>query len=110
MLTDTTIERVEAWACSIPLERPINLGTYRVTARDYTVIKINVGGGIYGAAVALARRTPVDVTILDVLAPSLIGADAFDLAGCQSVLDRATGGLEQSGIIGRARSLLDIAL
>jgi L-alanine-DL-glutamate epimerase-like enolase superfamily enzyme len=104
------IERIEAFACYIPLESPLHLGTYTVEAREYTVVKIYVADGLTGAAVGLSRKAPVDLAVLDLLAPALIGTNAFQLAGCQVALNTATAGMEPFGIIGRARSLMDIAI
>ncbi len=109
-MPSTKIERIETFACSIPLDQPMNLGTYVVVSREYAVVRVVTSGGLVGAAVGLTRRAPVDMAAAEVLAPVLIGQDALDLMSCLRAIDRVTGGMDRTGIIGRARSLLDIAL
>ncbi|MGE0241587.1 MAG: hypothetical protein AB7S59_22935, partial [Parvibaculaceae bacterium] len=109
-MSTTTIERIEAFACSLPLDQPLDLGTYLVAARDYAVVKVVTSGGLTGAAIGLSRRAPVDMAVAEVLAPVLIGKDALHLTACLAAMDRVTDGMGRSGIVGRARSLVDIAL
>jgi len=110
MSSDTTIDRIEAFSCTVPLERPIDLGTYTVAERHYSGVRIHLSGGFIGEVVSLTRKAPVDVFILDILAPRLIGVDAMALADCDVRLDRCTAGMERVGVLSRARSLVDIAL
>ena len=110
MSSDTTIDRIEAFSCTVPLERPINLGTYTVAERHYSGVRIHLSGGLIGEVVSSTRKAPVDIFILDILAPQLIGVDAMALADCDVRLDRCTAGMERVGVLSRARSLVDIAL
>lgn len=110
MTTDTIIDQVETWACSIPLAKPLSFGKFTVTSREYAAIRISTRGGLVADCLGHTRRSPVDVAISDLLAPRLLGKDALDLGERLSDLRRATLAIEQDGVIGRARSLVDICL
>src|SRR3954447_25887054 len=110
MTTDTIIESVEAWACSIPLPKPLSFGNFTVSSREYAAVRIRTRGGLVADCLGHTRRSPVDVAITDLLAPRLLGKDAVDLGERRSDLIRATLAIEQDGVVGRARSLLDICL
>jgi L-alanine-DL-glutamate epimerase-like enolase superfamily enzyme len=110
MTTDTIIESVEAWACSLPLSKPLSFGAFTVGSREYAAIRITTRGGLVADCLGHTRRSPVDVAITDLLAPQLLGKDAVDVGERLSELLRATLAIEQDGVIGRARSLVDICL
>src|SRR4051794_27745422 len=110
MTTDTIIESVEAWACSIPLSKPLSFGSFTVGSREYAAVRITTRGGLVADCLGHTRRSPVDVAITDLLAPQLLGKDAVDVGERLSELMRATLAIEQDGVIGRARSLIDICL
>ena len=110
MTTDTIIDAVETWACSIPLPKPLSFGKFTVATREYASVLISTRGGLVADCLGHTRRSPVDVAIADLLAPRLIGKDAFDLGERLSDLRRATLAIEQDGVIGRALSLVDICL
>ena len=110
MTTDTIIDAVETWACSIPLPKPLSFGKFTVATREYAAVRISTRGGLVADCLGHTRRSPVDVAIADLLAPRLIGKDAFDLGERLSDLRRATLAIEQDGVIGRALSLVDICL
>jgi L-alanine-DL-glutamate epimerase-like enolase superfamily enzyme len=110
MSTGLTIDRVESWACRVGLPRPLSFGTFTVTARDYVCIRVITSGGLVADVIGHTRGSPVDVAVSDLLAPRLLGRDAFNLGTCLTEMRRATIATEDDGVIGRARSLLDIAL
>ena len=110
MTTDTIIDAVETWACSVSLPKPLSFGKFTVATREYAAIRISTRGGLVADCLGHTRRSPVDVAISDLLAPRLLGKDAFDLGERLSDLRRATLAIEQDGVIGRARSLVDICL
>ncbi len=110
MTTDTTINSVETWACSIPLPKPLSFGNFTVSSREYAAVRISTRGGLVADCLGHTRRSPVDVAIADLMAPRLLGKDAIDLGERLSDLTRATLAIEHDGVIGRARSLVDICL
>ena len=76
---DTTIDRIEAWACSLPLPTPLRFGTFEVRTREYAAVRVSTKGGLVADCLSQTRKAPVDVAILDVLAPALIGRDGLDI-------------------------------
>ena len=110
MTTDTIIDSVETWACSIPLPKPLSFGNFTVASREYAAMRIRTRGGLVADCLGHTRRSPVDVAMADLLAPRLLGKDAVDLGERLSDLMRATLAIEHDGVIGRARSLVDICL
>ena len=56
------------------------------------------------------RKAPVDVAILDVLAPALIGRDGLDIPARSADLAGTLRALERDGVFGRGVSLLEMCL
>jgi L-alanine-DL-glutamate epimerase-like enolase superfamily enzyme len=110
MATGTGIEMVQAWACELPLPHPLSFGTYSVTSRPYTAVRVTTADGLAGEALGLSRGAPVDVAVIDVLAPLVAGRDALDVVARISDIERATLAMDRDGIMARARSLLEICL
>ena len=110
MTRDLQIDRVETWACTLPLPSPLSFGAFLVTARHYAAVRIFTRGGLVADCLGHTRRSPVDVAIADLLAPQLAGHDAADLGARLADLRRATLAIEDDGVIGRARSMVDICL
>ncbi|WP_137391390.1 hypothetical protein [Rhodoligotrophos defluvii] len=110
MSKDTTIARVETWACSIPLAKPLSFGNFTVAARAYAAVRIVTRGGLVADCLSHTRRSPVDVAIADLLAPQLIGRDALQTGARLADIRRAILAIEDDGVIGRARSMVDICL
>ncbi|MGI8313415.1 mandelate racemase/muconate lactonizing enzyme family protein [Saccharopolyspora hattusasensis] len=107
---NTTISRIEAWACRVPLDSPITFRWKTITHRDYTVVRVHTVDGAHGTAIGLSRSLPVDVVIADLLAPNLFGLDALDVTDVADQLQRTTSTGDQYGIVAPARSLVDICL
>ncbi|WP_342642229.1 mandelate racemase/muconate lactonizing enzyme family protein [Rhodoligotrophos ferricapiens] len=110
MSSDTMIERVESWACSIPLAKPLSFGNFTVSQRGYAAVRITTRGGLVADCLGHTRRSPVDVAITDLLAPQLVGRDAFEMGARLADIRRAVLAIEADGVIGRARSLVEICL
>jgi L-alanine-DL-glutamate epimerase-like enolase superfamily enzyme len=105
-----TIDQIDVWACRVPLPSPLCFGAFTVAARRYVALRVRTSGGLSADVVGHTRGSPVDVAISDLLAPILIGADPADLAGRREDFLKATIALERDGVIGRAWSLLELAL
>lgn len=110
MTKDMIIDRVETWACSVPLPKPLSFGNFTIHARDYAAVRITTRGGLVADCLGHTRRSPVDVAIADLLAPRLIGTQALDHGQRLADMRRATLAIEDDGVVGRARSLVDICL
>jgi L-alanine-DL-glutamate epimerase-like enolase superfamily enzyme len=107
---DGAIERIDAWACTVPLPTPLRFGSFEVRARDYAALRVTTRGGLTAECLGQTRKAPVDVAILDVLAPALLGRDAFDIDARVTDLDRALRALERDGVFSRGVSLLEMCL
>jgi L-alanine-DL-glutamate epimerase-like enolase superfamily enzyme len=105
-----TIDQIDVWACCVPLPSPLSFGAFTVSARRYVALRVRTSGGLSADVVGHSRGSPVDVAITDLLAPLLIGTDPCDLDGRREDFLNATIALERDGVIGRAWSLLEIAL
>lgn len=110
MNSDSIIDRIDTWACHVPLPGALSFGNFVVTARQYAALRITTRGGLVAECLGHTRRSPVDVAISDVLAPHLLGKDAFDIGARASDLHRATLAMDADGVLGRARSMVDICL
>jgi L-alanine-DL-glutamate epimerase-like enolase superfamily enzyme len=110
MASDSTIERIETWACDLPLPSALSFGNFTVTARQYAALRIVTRGGLIADCLGHTRRSPVDVAIADLFARHLIGKDALELDERLADLSRVTVATDEDGVIGRARSLIDICL
>lgn len=110
MTKDMIIDRIETWACSIPLPKPLSFGNFTLSERNYAAVRITTRGGLVADCLGHTRRSPVDVAIADLLAPRLIGMQALDHGERLADLRRATLAIEDDGVVGRARSMIDICL
>lgn len=110
MATDTVIDWVETWACSIPLPQPLAFGAFTISTRRYAAVRIVTRGGLVADCLGHTRGSPVDVAIADLFAPALIGKDALDQGERLADLARITVSMEDDGALGRARSMIDICL
>ncbi len=104
------ITQIEVWACRVPLPVPLDFGTYSVSSRHYVALRIRTRSGLYGDVVGHCRGSPVDVAIADLLAPRLIGSDALDINARERDFLALTVPLERDGVMGRAWSLIELAL
>lgn len=105
-LPQIKVERVEIASCSLPLERPVTLGTVNVTTRDYICLRVVTDTGIEGFAIGYKSGSLLFDSLAR-LAPQMIGHNvmmrqAFNLAAeSSSVPARA--------FYVRALSLIDVA-
>jgi L-alanine-DL-glutamate epimerase-like enolase superfamily enzyme len=107
---DTTIDRIEVWACTLPLARPLRFGSFEVRSRDYAAVRVVTCGGLVADCLGQTRKAPVDVAILDVLAPALLGRDALDIPARSADLAQALRALERDGVFSRGVALLEMCL
>jgi L-alanine-DL-glutamate epimerase-like enolase superfamily enzyme len=104
------IDRVEVWACCVPLPAPLSFGSFSISSRRYVALRIHTAGGLSSDVVSHSRGSPVDVAIADVLGPRLLGRDPTDIDARRDDFLNATVAMERDGVLGRAWSLLELAL
>lgn len=104
-----TIRSVETWACSVPLPYPLSFGTFEITSREYTVVRITTPDG-HADCVALSRRAPMDVVVHELIAPHLLGRNGSQVEARMAELYAKARMLDLDGVIARALSLVNICL
>lgn len=109
-MSDTTIERVEAWYLRVPLGTPIRLGDMVIAERDFVVLRVRTAGGLDGVAYSLTRGAPLDLVLTETIGPRVLGREALDTRARADELRVSVRSLGAVGLIGRAISLVDIAL
>lgn len=110
MAAETEIDWIETWACTIPLPAALSFGAFTINQRQYAVVRMVTKGGLVADCIGHTRGSPVDVAIADLFAPALLDKDALDHAERLANLDRITIAMEDDGLLGRARSMIDICL
>jgi L-alanine-DL-glutamate epimerase-like enolase superfamily enzyme len=105
-----SLDRIDVWACRVPLPTPLDFGAFVVASRQYVALRVRTVGGLSADVIGHSRGSPIDVAIADLLAPRLIGTDPTDLAARREDFFGATIALERDGVLGRAWSLLELAL
>ena len=106
----TAIKRIDAWNCRVPLDVPVRFKWGTITHRDYAVVRIQTSDGLEGHGLAISRGAPIDVAVVDMIAPLIIGMEAEDVGAIQAEILRRTASGDRHGILANARSLVDIAL
>jgi L-alanine-DL-glutamate epimerase-like enolase superfamily enzyme len=104
------VAQIDVWACRVPLPAPLDFGTYSVSSRYYVALRISTRSGLQADVIGHCRGSPVDVAIADILAPRLIGSDALDVDARHKDFLRLAVALEADGVMGRAWSLIELAL
>lgn len=110
MLKETRIIRIEAFLISIPLKKTWEISLYRTETRNHAVVEVETGSGVIGygevspAPAFMGEDGRLIVHIInELLAPPLIGSDAFDLEALHQKMDRTLYGN------GAAKAAIDIA-
>lgn len=110
MSSDLSIDRVDVWACTLPLSQPIDFGTFQVHERHHVVVRIRTRGGLVSDCVAQSRGSPIDVAFADLIAPLIMGRDATEIDAIGTDVERALSAMETEGVLGRAWSVAEICL
>lgn len=110
MSKETRIARIEAFLISIPLKKSWEISLYRTATRKHAVVEVETGSGVIGygevspAPAFMGEDGRIIVHIINqLLAPPLIGSDAFDLEALHMKMDRTLYGN------GAAKAAIDIA-
>jgi L-alanine-DL-glutamate epimerase-like enolase superfamily enzyme len=104
------IREVECFDCSVPLPRPLLVGTATVTRRSYAVVRVRTQDGAEGTAYAFARGLPVAAIIERALSPLLLGADASLPELIRAQISGAYWPYAERGLFSVAASAVDLAL
>lgn len=108
--SETAVASIQAWACEVPLPRPLSFGAFTVAKREYTAVRVTTRGGLAADCLALSRRAPVDAAVLDVVGPLLLGREALDVVARREDVRRGLRAHDRDGVVGRAWSMLEICL
>jgi len=109
-MTGLKIEKIEAWACVVPLQENLDFGTFQISSRKHTVVRVSTKGGLVAEVIGQSRGAPIDLAILDVIAPLCLGRSASNLLDIRSHLERSLAAMELDGTLGRAWSLVEICI
>jgi L-alanine-DL-glutamate epimerase-like enolase superfamily enzyme len=104
------VAEVRAYERTIDLPVPLELGPMRIASRHYTVVEVHCASGVTGVAAAQTRNAPVAEVVERLLAPVLVGRDADDIQARFGEMWGTTIAVGRGGLVGRAISLVDIAL
>ena len=104
------IASVECWACTVPLPQPLDFGDYAVLSREYVALRLTTRDGLHADGLALSRKAPTDVAVVDIVAPQLIGRDARDPTATVAELRARSAALDLDGVVGRAFALVETCL
>ena len=109
-MAELKIAKIEAWACVVPLQERLDFGVFQISSRKHTVVRVSTSDGIVGEVVGQSRGAPIDVAILDLIAPLCLKRSASNLPEIQRHVAQSLAALEMDGTIGRAWSLVEICI
>lgn len=109
----STISTISSAFVRMPLERTASFATRKVTHRDYVLVKITDTAGNQGIGLTYAGSSAgsiVQEAIAVLLAPLLVGTDAFAIEAHWDMMYREAILHGRAGSVMRALSAIDIAL
>ena len=68
-MPELMINKIEAWACTIPLGQALDFGAFQITERKHTVVGVSTTDGLVTELIGQSRGALVDMALLDVIAP-----------------------------------------
>ena len=104
-----TIEKVEAYAVRVPLDRPLTIGAIHITEREYVVVEVT-GGELTGRFFGHSRNAPVAQTVSACISPYLEGQAVDDFQNLYDKVVKSNVCLGTNGVFWRALSLVDCAV
>lgn len=111
--SDSRIVSVEARTISIPLDNVTSFSTRKVSARDYTLVKVRTADGHEGIGFCYGgSRAGVLVThaVRELFKPLLIGQSALRVEGLWQEMYQDSLLHGRAGSVMRALSIIDVAL
>jgi L-alanine-DL-glutamate epimerase-like enolase superfamily enzyme len=108
----SVIERVEARAVRVPVERPVSMANRTFSGRDFLLVRVHASGaaGLGFAYIGHAGARLAAAAVRELLAPLVVSADRGDGEGIWDRMFRATLLHGRAGVVMRALSAVDIAL
>lgn len=104
-----TIETIEAFLVSVPLDRPLRVfGTF-ITSREFVFVRIGAAGRV-GTGFALTRGLPLDTVVRRSLAPLVINQPASAIRQIWTTARTTVRMIGEGGAFARALAVVDIAL
>jgi len=110
MSKGTRIKRIEAFLISVPLKKSWEISLYRMETRNHAVVEVETESGVVGygevspAPAFMGEDGRMIIHIINqILAPPLIGSDAFDLEALHQRMNQTLYGN------GAAKAVIDIA-
>lgn len=104
------ITTVEAHTLRIPLPQPVALGGMVVREREYVLVRVEAGDGLWGVGFGFTRGGPVAEVVTGSLRPLLVGQDPLLTSCLWERMYQATRLIGRAGLVMRAISAVDIAL
>jgi L-alanine-DL-glutamate epimerase-like enolase superfamily enzyme len=104
------IQSVEAFDVRVPLPRPLPVGSQRITARHYTLVRIRCASGVEGVGHTFSRGLPIAAMVRDMLAPAATGEDAAMPEAVRNKVMAAYWPSSDHGTFTAAVSALDLAV
>ncbi len=79
-MSDLTITKIEGFACSVPLAKPVRLGLGLAMKREAVVVKVTTAGGLvgYGEAHHCRAAAAMEALVNHTLAPLVEGMEASE--------------------------------
>jgi D-galactarolactone cycloisomerase len=109
-MTAAKIQQIDAFEVTLPLPRPLQLGSMYIPHREYSIVRTYDAEGNVGTAYHLSRNAPVAATVLKTVAPHWSGQPLDAHEACYDHTVRANVTLGTNGIFWRALSLVDCAV
>lgn len=109
-MNQSTVERIVTFEVTIPLPKPLQLGSIHIPNREYTVVFAYDSEGNVGSAHSLSRNAPVSTVIERTVAPYWLGTEVQDTHIAYDSAVRSNVCLGTNGIFWRALSLVDCAM
>jgi len=104
------VRNVKAFTILIPMEKPIYMGGYQVSAREYAVVEIESDTGAKGYGFTFTRGGDVAGAVVRHLKPLLMGEDPTATERLWQSMYWNTRYIGRKGLLMRAISAVDIAL
>lgn len=104
------IREVRVATVTLPLPRPLRLGSMEVLAREYAAVTVTTDDGLRGRAYCLTRNAPVAALVERLVTPHVVGRSSAEVERRWDEVQRANVTVARSGLAMRALGLVDVAL
>lgn len=108
--TDLRVAAVDAATVRAALPAPVNFGAWRMSYREYVIVRVTASDGQEGWAFTLTRDGPVEPAISSWLMERYRGASLDDPRSAFVAAQRSSLGSFSAGVGLRALSVIDLAV